>query len=201
MNAEARDEIREKAESAREKAAEASAWAIRLVRRLGEGSGLLGRTLSDRLTAWCRKGHRHDLSGVAAHLGTGARLAALGGVAYLGWRLVDARPWAMWLVAGGWTIAALSITRPKRADGKATEGAGESSSETPTADAIGPSPAEFVHLLHDLVETCSEEGKRTPGLHHAQVVAELSSRYPERAWNPADSRALCEAAGVPLSRG
>ncbi|MEU7597301.1 hypothetical protein AB0B79_30355 [Streptomyces sp. NPDC039022] len=200
MTAETREEIREKADNAREKAVEASAWAIRLVRRLGEGSGLLGRALADRLTSWCRKGVRHDLTGVAAHLGTAVRLAALGGVAYLGWRLVDARPWAMWLVAGGWTIAALSVTRPKKADGKATEGAGESSSEAPAADAIGPSPAEFVHLLHDLVEKCSEGGKRTLGLHHAQVVAELSSRYPERAWTPADSRALCEAAGVPLSR-
>lgn len=104
------------------------------------------------------------------------------------------------------------------ADGEATEtdtpeGRDEApaNKEVPTDSGGGeprapcPSPAAFIHLLHDLVEEHSEGDKRTPGLHWPQVVAGLSSRYPgggsSGGWSAADCRALCKAAAVPTSPG
>ncbi|OKI04938.1 hypothetical protein A6A06_09595 [Streptomyces sp. CB02923] len=195
------DELKVKAAQAEEKAKQASAWAVRLMSALGEGTGLLGRRLTDRLKGWCLEAHRSDLTGLSADLGIYVRGALLlGAGASLCW-LVYRHSALMWPLAVGWSLAALRAKVSADKAKSAKEAPADGSPEGAGKRAPGPSPEAFVHLLHDLVETCSEGGKITPGLHHAQVVAALSSRYPGRAWKAADSRALCEAAGVPLTRG
>ncbi|MFJ3948998.1 hypothetical protein ACIPXV_02865 [Streptomyces libani] len=93
---------------------------------------------------------------------------------------------------------------PKDRDDAQTDGAAPTDSDGGKRQP-GPSPAAFLHLLHDLVEEHSEGDKRTPGLHWPQVVAGLSSRYPgggsSGGWSAADCRALCKAAAVPTSPG
>ncbi|MFH8752957.1 hypothetical protein ACH4GK_17820 [Streptomyces rimosus] len=194
------DELKTKAAQAEEKAKQVNAWAVRLMSTLGEGSSLLGKRLADRLKGWCLEAHRSDLKGLSADLGIYVRGALLlGAGAGLCW-LVYRHNALMWPLAVGWSLAALRAKVSADKAKAAKEAPADGGPEDAGKRVAGPSPEAFVHLLHDLVETCSEGGKVTPGLHHAQVVAELSSRYPGRAWTPADSRALCEAAGVPLSR-
>ncbi|MGW8398208.1 hypothetical protein ACWGLP_16190 [Streptomyces lydicus] len=195
------DELKAKAEQAEAKAKEASAWAVRLMSALGEGTNLLGKSLAARLKGWCLHAHRPDLKGLSADLGIYVRGAVLlGAGAGLCW-LVYRHHALMWPLAVGWSFAAL---RTKVAADKAKakkeappQGGSEGAGDRPP----GPSPAEFINLLHDLVDEHSEGAKKTPGLHWPQVAAGLSSRYPGGGWSAADCRALCEAAAVPVSRG
>ncbi|MFC0601864.1 hypothetical protein [Streptomyces palmae] len=196
--------LKEHAAGAEEKARAASAWAVRLVQALGAGSTLLGKTLVIRLKGWCLEGHRSDLKGISADLGIYLRGGVLAIVGYGVWRAVDARPVLMWPLVGTWCVAALR-TRVKASTKQAPEGAGEGSPTTGSGAVPGPSAEVFVHLLHDLVQEHSQGSKTTPGLHWPQVVAGLSSRYPgggpSGGWSAADCRRLCEAAGVPTSKG
>ncbi|MFF4672378.1 hypothetical protein ACFY1C_21380 [Streptomyces sp. NPDC001279] len=198
-------ELKERAAEAEEKARQASAWAIRLVQTLGEGTVLLGRSLAARLKGWCLEGHRSDLKGISADLGIYLRGGLLAAAAYGLWRVVDTRPALMWPLTGVWCIAAL---RTKVKAGKAEaakETTAEGGAEAAEKGGPRPSPEAFVHLLHDLVQEHSEPGRQTPGLHWPQVVTGLSSRYPgggsPGGWSAADCRALCEAADVPTSKG
>lgn len=199
------DELKAKAQQAEEKAKQAQAWAVRLASRVGEGSGLLGKSLAARLKGWCLEAHRADLKGLSADLGIYVRGALLlGAGAGLGW-LVYRHHALMWPLLAGWSFAAL---RTKVSDEKAKaakEAPGESGSDGAQKAGPRPSPEAFLHLLHDLVEEHSEGSKKTPGLHWPQVVAGLSSRYPgggsAGGWSAADCRALCEAAGVDVSKG
>ncbi|MGW9075299.1 hypothetical protein [Streptomyces kronopolitis] len=199
------DELKARAAEAEEKAKAASAWAVRLMNTLGEGTSLLGKALVARLKGWCLEAHRADLKGLSADLGIYARGALLLGAGVgLGW-LVYRHHVLMWPLAVGWSFAAL---RTKVSADKATaakEAPADGGSESAGKRAPGPSPEAFLHLLHDLVQEHSEGGKPTPGLHWPQVVAGLSSRYPgggsSGGWSAADCRALCEAAAVPVSKG
>ncbi|MFI5524997.1 hypothetical protein [Streptomyces platensis] len=199
------DELKAKAAEAEAKAKAASAWAARLVSTLGEGTTLLGKTLAERLKGWCLQAHRPDLTGLSADLGIyvrGALLLAAG--AGLGW-LVYQQHALMWPLTVGWSFAALRTKVAADKAQAAKEEASEGGSESAGRRAPGPSPAAFLHLLHDLVQEHSEGGKPTPGLHWPQVVAGLSSRYPgggsSGRWSAADCRALCKAASVPISKG
>ncbi|MFF7703558.1 hypothetical protein [Streptomyces lydicus] len=198
------DELKAKAERAEAKAKEASAWAVRLMSALGEGTTLLGKSLAARLKGWCLQAHRPDLKGLSADLGIYVRGAVLlGGGAGLCW-LVYRHHALMWPMAVGWSFAALR-TKVAAERAKAKEEAPEGGSESASHRAAGPSSAAFIHLLHDLVDEHSEGAKKTPGLHWPQVAAGLSSRYPgggsAGGWSAADCRALCEAAAVPVSKG
>ncbi|MFD8543467.1 hypothetical protein [Streptomyces sp. NPDC059649] len=198
------DELKAKAEQAEAKAKEASAWAVRLMSALGEGTTLLGKSLAARLKGWCLQAHRPDLKGLSADLGIYVRgTVLLGAGAGLCW-LVYWHHALMWPLAAGWSFAALR-TKVAADKAKAKKEAPEVGPEGAGDRPPGPSPAEFIHLLHDLVDEHSEGAKKTPGLHWPQVAAGLSSRYPgggsAGGWSAADCRALCEAAAVPVSRG
>uniref|UniRef100_UPI00300904FC hypothetical protein n=1 Tax=Streptomyces sp. PTD5-9 TaxID=3120150 RepID=UPI00300904FC len=152
-------ELKERAADAEEKARQASAWAIRLVQTLGEGTVLLGRSLAARLKGWCLEGHRSDLKGISADLGIYLRGGLLAAAAYGLWRVVDTRPALMWPLTGVWCIAAL---RTKVKAGKAEaakETTAEGGSEAAEKGGPRPSPEAFVHLLHDLVQEHSEPGR------------------------------------------
>ncbi|MFD5735186.1 hypothetical protein ACFWIY_20500 [Streptomyces sioyaensis] len=199
------DELKAKAQQAEEKAKQASAWAVRLMNTLGEGTSLLGKSLSARLKGWCLEAHRSDLKGLSADLGIYVRGALLLGVgAGVCW-LVYRHHALMWPLALGWSFAALR-TKVSAEKAEAKKNAPENGGSE-GADKAGPrpSPEAFLHLLHDLVQEHSEGGRQTPGLHWPQVAAGLSSRYPgggsSGGWSPADCRALCEAAAVPISKG
>ncbi|MEU7154099.1 hypothetical protein AB0B15_39720 [Streptomyces sp. NPDC045456] len=203
--AERADGLKAKAAQAEEKAKQASAWAVRVMSALGEGTGLLGKAAAARLKGWCLEAHRSDLKGLSADLGIYVRGALLlGAGAVLCW-LVYRHNALMWPLAVGWSLAALrakvSADKAKAAKEAPADGGSEGAGQRPP----GPSPEAFVHLLHDLVQEHSEGARLTPGLHWPQVVAGLSSRYPgggpAGGWSAADCRALCEAAAVPVSKG
>ncbi|MGI5259130.1 hypothetical protein [Streptomyces angustmyceticus] len=199
------DELKAKAAQAEEKAKAASAWAVRLMNTLGEGTGLLGKAFVARLKGWCLEAHRSDLKGLSADLGIYVRGALLlGAGASLGW-LVYRHHALMWPLAVGWSFAALRTKVSADKAKAAKEAPADGGSESAGNRAPGPSPEAFLHLLHDLVQEHSEGGKPTPGLHWPQVVAGLSSRYPgggsARGWSAADCRGLCKAAAVPVSKG
>ncbi|RSO40131.1 hypothetical protein DMH15_16040 [Streptomyces sp. WAC 06725] len=199
------DDLKAKAAQAQEKAQAASAWAIRLMSTLGEGTSLLGKRLADRLKGWCLQAHRSDLKGLSADLGIYVRGALLlGAGAGLGW-LVYRHNALMWPLAVGWSLAALRAKVSADKAKTATQAPADGGPEGAARRAPGPSPEAFVHLLHDLVQEHSEGARPTPGLHWPQVVAGLSSRYPgggsSGGWSAADCRALCEAAAVPVSKG
>ncbi|MFF8901681.1 hypothetical protein ACF082_29840 [Streptomyces lydicus] len=199
------DELKAQAQKAEAAAKKASAWAVRLMNSLGEGTSLLGKSLAARLKGWCLEAHRADLTGLSADLGIYVRGAVLlGAGAGLGW-LVYRHHVLMWPLAVGWSFAALR-TRVSADKAKAAkEAPADGGSESASGRAPGPSPAEFIHLLHELVVDHTEWGKEPPGLHWPQVVAGLSSRYPgggsTGGWSAADCRALCKAASVPISKG
>ncbi|MFF8367499.1 hypothetical protein ACF05W_01505 [Streptomyces lydicus] len=199
------DELKAKAEQAEAKAKEASAWAVRLMSALGEGTTLLGKSLAARVKGWCLQAHRPDLKGLSADLGIYVRGAVLlGAGAGLCW-LVYRHHALMWPLAAGWSFAALrtkvAADKAKAKKEASLQGGSEGAGDRPP----GPSPAEFINLLHDLVDDHSEGARKTPGLHWPQVAAGLSSRYPgggsAGGWSAADCRALCEGAAVPVSRG
>ncbi|MEU7596424.1 hypothetical protein AB0B79_25840 [Streptomyces sp. NPDC039022] len=195
------DELKAKAAQAKQ----ASAWAVRLMSALGEGTSLLGRRLADRLKGWCLEAHRPDLKGLSADLGIYMRgVLLLGAGACLGW-LVYRHNALMWPLAVGWSLAALGTKVSADKAKAAKEAPADGGPEGAAQRGPGPSPEAFVHLLHDLVQEHSEGVRPTPGLHWSQVVAGLSSRYPgggsSGGWSAADCRALCEAAAVPVSRG
>lgn len=199
------DELKAKAAQAEEKAKAASAWAVRLMNTLGEGTSLLGKSLSARLKGWCLQAHRPDLTGLSADLGIYARGAVLlGAGAGLCW-LVYRHHALMWPLALGWSFAALRAKVAADKAQAAKEGPPEGGSKSAGQRAPGPAPEAFIHLLHDLVQEHSEGGRQTPGLHWSQVASGLSSRYPgggsSGGWSAADCRALCEAAAVPISKG
>uniref|UniRef100_UPI00300BE7F0 hypothetical protein n=1 Tax=Streptomyces sp. PTD5-9 TaxID=3120150 RepID=UPI00300BE7F0 len=155
-------ELKERAADAEEKAKQASAWAIRLVQTLGEGTVLLGKSLAARLKGWCLQGHRSDLKGISADLGIYLRGGLLAAAAYGLWRVVDTRPALMWPLTGVWCIAALRTKVKAGKAGKAEaaqETLSEGGEEAAEKGADRPSPEAFVHLLHDLVQEHSEPGR------------------------------------------
>ncbi|MFH9248223.1 hypothetical protein ACH4LK_22680 [Streptomyces lydicus] len=199
------DDLKAKAQQAEKKAKQASAWAVRLMNTLGEGTTLLGKALAARLKGWCLEAHRADLKGLSADLGIYLRgTVLLGAGAGLGW-LVYRNHVLMWPLAVGWSFAALRTKVSADKAQAAKEAPADGGSGSAGGRAPGPSPAAFLHLLHDLVQEHSEGAKETPGLHWPQVVAGLSSRYPgggsAGGWSAADCRALCKAAAVPISKG
>jgi hypothetical protein len=207
------DEVEETEEdrlSLKEHTVEAAAAAVRGVEALAEGSAILATKVGPGMAAWCRRGHRDDLEGVSAQLGVWVRGAVIAGGGYGMWRVVEAHPGTLWAVAGGWCLACLrarvSARKAKAEAEEAKAEAAKGGSASAPAGARRPSPEEFVHLLHDLVQEHSGEGKATPGLHWPQVLAGLTSRYPgggskKGAWTGPDGKALCEAAGVPTTTG
>ncbi|QHC16877.1 hypothetical protein GR131_16275 [Streptomyces sp. GF20] len=98
--------------------------------RLARGAGRLGPALARRATAWARRGHRDDLTGLAAHLGTLLRAALIALGLYLVARAVRATPSLMWVVAGVALLAAWRAGRPAPAKDDKKEAA-EKTDEPP----------------------------------------------------------------------
>ncbi|MFD5027016.1 hypothetical protein [Streptomyces sp. NPDC058373] len=155
--------------------------------RLARGTGRLGPALARRAVAWARRGHREDLTGLAAHLGTIARAALIALGVYLLARVVRASPALMWALAGAGLAAAWRSGRPaavesgeKGADETPVEGAEEAGEEGP-AQAPLPTREELAAALHEVAD---------PNVHTAALATHLGL--------PAERvRAALKAAGIP----
>ncbi|MEU6437448.1 hypothetical protein ABZ874_24365 [Streptomyces albidoflavus] len=159
--------------------------------RLARGAARIGPALARRATAWVRRGHRDDLTGLAAHLGTIARAALIALGIYLLSRMVRASPSLMWVVAGVGLAAAWRAGRPAAVKG-GEEGAGETPIEGAEEVAeeepeVAPLPTreELAVALHAVAD---------PHAHTAAVATHLGV--------PAERvRAGLKAAGIPISGG
>ncbi|MFD5184043.1 hypothetical protein ACFWMQ_15805 [Streptomyces sp. NPDC058372] len=163
--------------------------------RLARGVGRLGPAMSSRAAAWVRRGHRDDLGGIAAHLGTIARAALIALCLYALARAVRASPALMWVVVGAGIAAAWRAGRPTAAVG-AEKGTVEDLDESPEeAPAVGPEGAveeaplptreELAVALHAVAD---------PNVHTAAVAAHMGL--------PAERvRAALKAAGIRAGGG
>ncbi|MFI7656048.1 hypothetical protein ACIBX9_25545 [Streptomyces albidoflavus] len=163
--------------------------------RLARGAGRIGPALVRRTVAWVRRGHRDDLTGLAAHLGTIARAALIALGIYLLARIVRASPALMWALAGVGLAAAWRAGRPaavERGEEEASEtpveGAEEAAEEGPEAvpaEAPLPTREELTAALRAVAD---------PHAHTAAVATHLGV--------PAERvRAALREAGIPISGG
>ncbi|RZE89176.1 hypothetical protein [Streptomyces sp. SCA2-2] len=163
--------------------------------RLARGAARIGPALSRRTVAWVRRGHRDDLTGLAAHLGTIARAALIALGIYLLARAVRATPSLMWVVAGVGLATAWRAGRPapvERGEEEASEapveGAEEAAEEGPeVAPAEPPLPTreELAVALRAVAD---------PHAHTAAVATHMEL--------PAERvRAALREAGIPISGG
>lgn len=111
------------------------AWARRpyVAERLTVGSGILWRSLGERIAARIARTRRNDLTGIAAALGPIVGLALLAGLALALYLLVRSRPWLMWLLTGlwlwrAWRTGKKAVPAPT---GMTTERAKKSSAASP----------------------------------------------------------------------
>ncbi|MFE9197816.1 hypothetical protein ACFYMH_17340 [Streptomyces albidoflavus] len=161
--------------------------------RLARGAARLGPALARRAVAWVRRGHRDDLTGLAAHLGTIARAALIALGIYLLARAVRATPSLMWVAAAVGLATAWRAGRPapvERGEEEAgetpVEGAEEAAdegSEAVPAEAPLPTREELAVALHAVAD---------PHAHTAAVATHLGV--------PAERvRAGLKAAGIPTT--
>ncbi|MFC8925525.1 hypothetical protein ACFT43_06545 [Streptomyces albidoflavus] len=161
--------------------------------RLARGAARIGPVLVRRAVAWVRRGHRDDLTGLAAHLGTIARVGLIALGIYLLARAVRATPSLMWVVAGVGLATAWRAGRPAAIKGD-EEGAGETPVEgaegiaeagpevVPAEDPL-PTREELTAALHAVAD---------PHAHTAAVATHLGV--------PAERvRAGLKAAGIPTT--
>lgn len=159
--------------------------------RLARGAARIGPALARRTVAWVRRGHRDDLTGLAAHLGTVARAALIALGIYLLARAVRASPNLMWVLAGVGLAAAWRAGRPapvERGEEEAgetpaegTEQVGEEEPEVAPVEAPLPTREELATALHAVAD---------PNVHTAALAAHLGL--------PAERvRAALKAAGIP----
>lgn len=156
--------------------------------RLATGSHTVARRLAARAAAWCARGRRHDLTGWRATLGILLRAALLGLGLYLLARIVRALPVLMWLLAGGWLVAAWRSGRaPEQA---AAEGPAEAAEETP------PAPdREAIRTL--LLEAMGNADK----VHLRTALAYLQARGQWEGRTVTDMRLRLDSLGIPVGRG
>ncbi|AMM12349.1 hypothetical protein ACFUAH_16930 [Streptomyces albidoflavus] len=159
--------------------------------RLARGAARIGPALARRMVAWVRRGHRDDLAGLAAHLGTIARAALIALGIYLLARAVRASPALMWALAGVGLAAAWRAGRPapvERGEEEASEtpveGAEEAAEEGVEAvpvEAPLPTREELAQALRAVAD---------PNVHTAALATHLGL--------PAERvRAALKAAGIP----
>lgn len=148
-----------------------------IAQRLADGSAVLVRRYARQLEGWVRKGRRDDLDGVAAALGPIVRLLLLLGAAWVAYRVLRALPWALWLLAAGWCVAAYRAT--------------------PTTPRAAPAEGVSAEPVRVLLSGLIGEGR---GVHLSTVLAHLQERGQGVGWEVADLRARLDAAGVPVRR-
>ncbi|MFJ7782189.1 hypothetical protein ACIQY8_05675 [Streptomyces albidoflavus] len=159
--------------------------------RLARGAGRIGPALARRAVAWVRRGHRDDLTGLAAHLGTIARAALIALGVYFLARVVRASPALMWVLAGVGLAAAWRAGRPAAVEGgeeevaeASVEGAEEVAEEGPEVvpvEAPLPTREELATALYAVAD---------PNVHTAALAAHMKL--------PAERvRAALKAAGIP----
>ncbi|MFG3311857.1 hypothetical protein ACGF0C_07835 [Streptomyces albidoflavus] len=159
--------------------------------RLARGAGRIGPALARRTVAWVRRGHRDDLTGLAAHLGTITRAALIALGIYLLARVVRASPALMWALAGVGLAAAWRAGRPAAVKGDKeeveeapVEGAEEVAEEGPEVapvEAPLPTREELAVALRAVAD---------PNVHTAALAAHLGL--------PAERvRAALKAARIP----
>ncbi|MEW2351451.1 hypothetical protein AB0904_27760 [Streptomyces sp. NPDC006684] len=158
--------------------------ALRGADRLGTGSALLARRLLARLADWVARGRRADLTGWRAALGPLLRLALLGGLVWLVWRLLQARIWWLtWSLAALWAGTAWALTREAKEEAVEEEEAGEEP---------GPSRDDVITLLRTLA------GDR-PGVHLSTLLAHLQEHGQAGGWKVTDLRLRLEALRIPVA--
>ncbi|MFI0162271.1 hypothetical protein ACH4OH_28060 [Streptomyces albidoflavus] len=161
--------------------------------RLARGAARIGPALARRTVAWVRRGHRDDLTGLAAHLGTVARAALIALGIYLLARMVRASPALMWVLAGVGLAAAWRAGRPAPVE-RGEEEAGETPVEGPEEAAEeGPEAAPTEVPLPTREElTAALHAVADPHAHTAAVATHLGV--------PAERvRAGLKAAGIPTT--
>ncbi|MFP3116324.1 hypothetical protein [Streptomyces sp. Iso 434] len=161
--------------------------------RLARGAARIGPALARRTVAWVRRGHRDDLTGLAAHLGTIARAALIALSIYFLVRVVRASPALMWVLAGVGLAAAWRAGRPAPVeDGEEEAGetpvegaeeAAEEGAEAAPAEAPLPTREELAVALRAVAD---------PHAHTAAVATHLGVSA-ERV------RAGLKAAGIPTT--
>ncbi|MDV5145916.1 hypothetical protein R1T08_17290 [Streptomyces sp. SBC-4] len=151
-----------------------------VAQRLADGSRALYRRRADALTAWVAAGRRDDLTGWRAALGPLVRLALVGALAFVAYRIVRAVPWLMWLAAGGWALAAW------RAGGR-LQPTVEELQDAPEEDPAGAAVTLLRKVLAD-----------RPAVHLSEVLAHLQQHGQGKGWKVADLRVRLEALGIPV---
>ncbi|MEV4440338.1 hypothetical protein AB0K09_15205 [Streptomyces sp. NPDC049577] len=154
-------------------------------RRVVDGSVVLASQLAGGACAWCRKGYRHDLTGIAAALGPAVRGAGLLGAAWGVWSLVRTAPWLLWIAVPAWSAAAWRITPAVPSSSPSLGGDDE-------AAAAEPAPALSLDAFSTLVRDLAGGGAGA----HLSTLAERITRDPKAT---STVRALCQQLGVPVS--
>ncbi|MER7813816.1 hypothetical protein [Streptomyces sp. NPDC096153] len=149
--------------------------------RLAAGAAAAAKRRTDALATWVERGRRDDLHGWRASVGPMCRLAILAVVAYVGFAIVRAVPWLMWLV----TLAFLREAWRAGAD--------EDAEEEPPAPDEGAAAEAVRVLLADLIAD-------RPGVHLSAVLDRLQQEGHGEGWAVADLRARLVALGVPVRR-
>ncbi|MFF5615386.1 hypothetical protein ACFY7B_20935 [Streptomyces albidoflavus] len=159
--------------------------------RLARGAARTGPALARRMVAWVRRGHRDDLTGLAAHLGTIARAALIALGIYLLARVVRATPSLMWVVAAVGLAAAWRAGRPAPVE-RGEEEAGETPVEGPeevAEDAPEAAPVEPPLPTREELAVALR-AVADPNVHTAALATHLGL--------PAERvRAALKAAGIP----
>ncbi|MFH8717253.1 hypothetical protein [Streptomyces zaomyceticus] len=151
-----------------------------VAQRLADGSRTLYRRRTDALTTWVAAGRRDDLTGWRAALGPLVRLSLLLAAAAITYRAARTVPWLMWILAGGWTLAAWRAGAREQPPAEAPQDAAR---EDPTGAAVT--------LLREVL------GDR-PAVHLSEVLAHLQKHGQGEGWKVADLRVRLEALGVPV---
>lgn len=163
---------------------------VQVLRRIGEGSALLGPELAERIRGFCAAGHRKDLEGLAAEYGVIVRWCVVGGGAWVLWLVIERQRWAIWLLAGGWVVAAL-----RRAVAAAKSGSPEAGSDAPD-EGVDDTPDEpaLAQLVRD--EIGAEKGVHLQVLYPAMRAALPGLREaPDE-----DLRQALREAGIPVRK-
>lgn len=153
--------------------------------RLAHGSVHVARRLGTRTAAWVARGRRADLTGWKAVLGPLVRLVVLAFVGWIGWAILRAIPWLMWVLAALWTGAAWRAGRDPK------ETAVEAPADSPEKRDTEAARAAVLRLLRDLMGDA-------PGVHLGPVLAHLQEQGQWEGKKVADLRAHLEALRIPV---
>ncbi|MFJ3630475.1 hypothetical protein ACIPQ3_30725 [Streptomyces albidoflavus] len=168
--------------------------------RVARGAAVLGPSLAGRVTrrvvAWVRRGHRADLTGLAAHLGTIVRAVIVALVLAALAQLVRAVPGLMWVIV---FIGLVAVWRAGAS--VAIEEAVEEEDQEDQEEDQEEAPADLLarHVLGQLAEL-EAAGRR--GVHVTALIssAEEAGLLPIGAMDKTAMRAWLPASGIPVTK-